>query len=127
LNPVMQTLQYYAGDFVVYVNQSTNRYIVETLEPQATDSFFNWNFFDSILDQKEHYSAYVFEDTAAQLLKNNPGLKARLEAKKSADADFAGNGAAQLDFVYKNSDYYEKTHNRYPVARLLTDVRLDLK
>jgi hypothetical protein len=127
LNIVRQNLQYYAGDFVVYVNQASNRYIVETLEPQATDSFFNWNFFDSILDMKEHYSAYVFEDTATELLKNNPELKNKLEAKKATDAEFAKNGAAQLDFVYKNSDYYEKTHNRYPVARLVTDVKLDLK
>jgi hypothetical protein len=127
LNPVKQNLQYYAGDFVVYVNQPGNRYIVETLEPQAIDSYFNWNFFDSILDMKEHYSAYVFEDTAAELLKKNPELKAKLEAKKAADADFAKNGPAQLDFVYKNSDYYEKTHNRYPVARLVTAAQLDLK
>jgi len=127
VNPVQNTLSYYAGDFVVYVNQKTNRFIVETLEPQATDSYFNWNFFDSILDMKEHFSAYIFEDTAAELLKNNPGLKNKLDARKAADADFAKNGAAQLDFVYKNSDYYEKTHNRYPVARLLTDVKLDLK
>lgn len=127
MNPVKQNLQYYAGDFVVYVNQPCNRYIVETLEPQAIDSYFNWNFFDSILDMKEHYSAYVFEDTAAELLKKNPDLKAKLEAKKASDADFAKNGPAQLDFVYKNSDYYEKTHNRYPVARLVTAVQLDLK
>ena len=127
LNPVKQKLQYYAGDFVVYVNQPGNRYIVETLEPQATDSYFNWNFFDSILDMKEHYSAYVFEDTAAELLKKNPELKDKLEAKKASDAEFAKNGAAQLDFVYKNSDYYEKTYNRYPVARLITDTKLDLK
>ncbi|MFD2584893.1 M14 family zinc carboxypeptidase [Pedobacter vanadiisoli] len=127
LNTVEQKLQYYAGDFVVYTNQPVNRYIIETLEPQATDSYFNWNFFDSILDMKEHYSAYVFEDTATELLKNNLELKSKLEAKKSSDAEFAKNGAAQLDFVYKNSDYYEKTHNRYPVARLVTDVKLDLK
>ncbi|TCD29570.1 hypothetical protein EZ456_00715 [Pedobacter psychrodurus] len=127
VNPVKQKLQYYAGDFVVYVNQPGNRYIVETLEPQATDSYFNWNFFDSILDMKEHYSAYVFEDTATEILKNNPELKSKLEAKKASDAEFAKNAAAQLDFVYKNSDYYEKTHNRYPVARLVTDVKLDLK
>lgn len=126
-NTVPQKLQYYAGDYVVYVNQPSNRYIIETLEPQATDSYFNWNFFDSILDMKEHYSAYVFEDTAAELLKNNPDLKSKLEAKKLADPEFAKNDAAQLDFVYKNSDYYEKTHNRYPVARLVTDVKLDLK
>jgi len=127
LNTVKQNLQYYAGDLVVYTNQPVNRYIIETLEPQATDSYFNWNFFDSILDMKEHYSAYVFEDTATELLKNNPELKSKLEAKKSSDPEFAKNGAAQLDFVYKNSDYYEKTHNRYPVARLVTDVKLDLK
>ena len=24
------------------------RYLLETLEPTAADSFFNWNFFDSI-------------------------------------------------------------------------------
>ncbi|MBB6236968.1 hypothetical protein HDC90_001585 [Pedobacter sp. AK013] len=127
VNPVKQNLQYYAGDFVIYVNQPGNRYIVETLEPMATDSYFNWNFFDSILDMKEHYSAYVFEDTATELLKNNPELKSKLEAKKASDTEFAKNAAAQLDFVYKNSDYYEKTHNRYPVARLITDVKLDLK
>ncbi|WP_316802508.1 M14 family metallopeptidase [Pedobacter nototheniae] len=127
INPVEQTLQYYAGDYVVYVNQPVNRYVVETLEPQATDSFFNWNFFDSILDMKEHYSAYVFEDTATGILKNNPSLKAKLDEKKASDEAFAKNGAAQLDFVYKNSDYYEKTHNRYPVARLTSNVKLDLK
>ncbi|KQM79069.1 hypothetical protein ASE74_00360 [Pedobacter sp. Leaf216] len=127
VNPVPQNQQYYAGDFVVYVNQPSNRYIVETLEPQATDSFFNWNFFDSVLDMKEHYSAYVFEDTATELLKNNPDLKNKLEAKKASDPEFAKNGAAQLEFVYKNSDYYEKTHNRYPVARLVTAIKLDLK
>lgn len=122
-----QSVQYYAGDFVVYVNQKHNRYIVETLEPQATDSFFNWNFFDAILDMKEHYSAYIFEDTAAELLKANPALKAKLDQRKSEDPAFEKNATAQLDFVYKNSDYYEKTHNRYPVARLVTDVKLDLK
>lgn len=126
-NTVEQMIQYYEGDYVVYVNQTANRYIVETLEPQATDSYFNWNFFDSILDMKEHYSAYVFEDTAAELLKKNPELKAKLEQKKSTDAAFTKNGAAQLDFIYKNSDYYEKTHNRYPVARLVKNVKLDLK
>ncbi|WP_316738065.1 M14 family zinc carboxypeptidase [Pedobacter aquatilis] len=127
LNTIKQQLQYYAGDFVVYVNQPENRYIVETLEPQATDSFFNWNFFDSILDMKEHYSAYIFEDTASEILKNDTALKTKLDEKKLIDTAFAKSGSAQLDFIYKNSDYYEKTHNRYPVARLIKDVKLDLK
>lgn len=113
-----QNLKFYKGDYLVYVNQPQNRYIMETLEPEATDSFFNWNFFDSVLDQKEHYSAYVFEDTAAELLKDNPELKARLNQKKIKDSTFAQNPSAQLEFVYQNSNYYEKTYLRYPIARL---------
>ncbi|MCY1512500.1 hypothetical protein D9M68_469610 [compost metagenome] len=112
---------------MVYTNQASNRYLIETLEPQAIDSFFNWNFFDSILGQKEGYSSYVFEDTAAAILKENPELKQKLEAEKLKDPDFAKNGRAQLDFVYKNSDYYEKTHMRYPIGRLQQDLKLNLK
>ena len=122
-----QSLQFYAGDYIVYVNQPQNRYIVETLEPQATDSFFSWNFFDSVLDQKEHYSAYVFEDTATGILKDNPELQKQLDQKKSADAEFAKNPRAQLEFIYKNSNYYESTHLRYPIARLRKNIKINLK
>jgi hypothetical protein len=127
VNPVKQNIQFYAGDCVVYTDQAQNRYILETLEPQASDSFFNWNFFDSILGMKEHYSAYVFEDTAAELLKADPALKAKLEAEKAKNPALAGNGAAQLEFVYKNSDYYEKTHKRYPIGRLIDQQPLSIK
>ncbi len=41
---------YHKGDYVIYVNQPANRYIVETLEPQGIDSYFAWNFFDAILE-----------------------------------------------------------------------------
>jgi hypothetical protein len=122
-----QQLAFYKGDYIVYVNQPQNRYIVETLEPQATDSFFNWNFFDSILGQKEHYSAYVFEDTAAELLEKDPELKAKLDKEKLKYPDPATKGDALLEFVYKNSDYYEKTHLRYPIARLQNDISIILK
>lgn len=126
VNAVTQDIQFYAGDYVVYVNQPTNRYILETLEPQAADSFFNWNFFDSVLGQKEGYSAYVFEDTGAELLKKNPELKQKLEAEKAKNPDLAKSASAQLDFVYKNSDYYEKTHMRYPIGRLQENTKLNL-
>ncbi len=105
------------GDYLVYTNQLVNRYIVETLEPQAPDSFFNWNFFDSILQQKEGYSDYVFEDLATDLLAKNPQLKTLLEQKKRDNAPFVSNAGAQLEFVYQHSPYYEKTHRRYPVFR----------
>ena len=127
LKVVKQQVQYYEGDYVVYVNQPVNRYIVETLEPQATDSFFNWNFFDSVLGMKEHFSSYVFEDTAAELLKKHPELKAQLEKEKMKSPEFNKSANAQLDFIYKNSAYYEQTHSRYPIARLTEDTKILLK
>ncbi|MGK0363637.1 MAG: hypothetical protein ACI85O_000690 [Saprospiraceae bacterium] len=115
------------GDYVVEVNQSSNRFIVETLEPQAPDSYFAWNFFDGILMQKEYFSAYVFEEIAAEILRENPTLRAELEEKRKNDAEFAKSGRAQLDFVYKHSPHYEPTHQLYPIGRLVQDVELSVK
>jgi Zinc carboxypeptidase len=115
----VQTIRFLKGDYLVVMNQPANRYIMEMLEPTGDDSFFAWNFFDAILQQKEGYSDYRWEDVAAQVLKDNPALKIQLEEKKKADAAFASNAPAQLDFIYKNSPYYEPGHNRYPVYRLM--------
>ena len=113
-----QKIQFLKGDYLVPMTQPANRYIIEMLEPTGDDSFFAWNFFDAILQQKEGYSDYRWEDIAADYLLKNPDLKKKLEDKKIADPKFATNGSAQLDFIYKNSPYYEPGHNRYPVYRL---------
>ncbi|HLW50282.1 MAG TPA: M14 family zinc carboxypeptidase [Sphingobacteriaceae bacterium] len=113
-----QQVQFYKGDYLVYMDQAANRYVVETLEPQAPDSFFNWNFFDSILSRKEYFSAYVFEDEAAQILRDNPELRAAFEEAKASDEQLRSNAQAQLSWIHSNSDYAEKTHMRYPIGRL---------
>ena len=113
-----QQLQYFAGDYIIELNQPANRYIVETLEPEATDSYFNWGFFDAILQQKEWFSDYVFEDTAEEILKNNPSLKADFEKKKSEDKIFAESAWQQLAFIHQRSGHREKSHNLYPVGRI---------
>ncbi|TGD80511.1 M14 family zinc carboxypeptidase [Hymenobacter wooponensis] len=117
LRPEQQPLTFHRGDYVAWLNQPAARYLVETLEPQATDSFFAWGFFDSILQQKEYFSDYVFEDVAADLLRRDPALRERLEKLKQQNPAFAASGAAQLDWVYRQSPNYEKTHQRYPIVR----------
>ena len=94
------------------------KYIIEMLEPTGDDSFFAWNFFDAILQQKEGYSDYRWDGLAAEVLRKDPTLKTKLDEKKAADPKFAANGSAQLEFIYRNSPYYEAGHNRYPVYRL---------
>ncbi len=113
-----QVMHFLKGDWLINLRQPGIRYLVEMLEPTGDDSFFAWNYFDAILQQKEGYSNYRWEDVAAQWLQDNPALRQELEEKKKADTAFAGNANAMLDWVYKKSPYYEPAHMRYPVYRI---------
>ncbi|WP_405607096.1 M14 family metallopeptidase [Polaribacter sp. Asnod1-A03] len=113
-----ENISFKEGDLYISTNQNGVRYLLETLEAEATDSFFNWNFFDTILQQKEGYSAYVFEDVAAEYLAENPSLKKEFEDKLKTEARFAKNARMQLDFIYKNSPNYEPAHLRLPVFKV---------
>ncbi len=114
----VKEVKFSAGDIFIPTNQNGLRYIIETLEAEATDSFFNWNFFDTILQQKEGYSAYVFEDIAEKYLAENSKLKQELEEKMNTDETFAKDPRAQLNFIHKNSPHYEPAHLLLPVFKL---------
>ncbi|MGY0393149.1 M14 family metallopeptidase [Bizionia sp. KMM 8389] len=106
------------GDYWISTNQKGIRYLLETLEPEAPDSFFNWNFFDTILQKKEGFSPYVFEDTAQALLDSNADLKLEFNKKKQTDQQFASNWYAQLNWLYERSENYESAYKQYPVYRI---------
>ncbi len=107
------------GDVLVPMGHATDRLVMEVLEPRAGDSFFAWGFFDSILQQKEWFSGYVFEDIAAELLRKDPALRAALEERKAADPAFAADAWQQLYWVYQRSPHHESGHKRYPVLRIV--------
>lgn len=114
----IRDIQFSKGDYLVYTKQGGMRYLLETLEPQAPDSFFNWNFFDTILQQKEGFSPYVWEDIAKEFLKDHPDIQNSFNEKKLTDGAFANNWYAQLNWIHKQSDHYEKAHMQYPVFRI---------
>lgn len=105
------------GDLMIPTDQPGMRYLLETLEPEAQDSFFNWNFFDAILENKEYFSPYAFEDLALEILTENPALKKELEDMKAKDPDFNASWFEQLDFIYMHSKYLETAYMKYPVYR----------
>lgn len=109
----------YTGDVLIPTNQLGFKYLLETLEPSAADSFFNWNFFDTILQQKEGFSPYVFEDTALALLQNNSVLRNEFNTKKHIEKEFSKNWYSQLNWLFKRSKHYEKVHMQYRVFRIL--------
>jgi hypothetical protein len=114
----VETLPFLRGDYVIATDQAARRFLVEMLEPTGDDSYFAWNFFDAVLQQKEGYSAYRWEDVAGPWLESHPEVRALLEEKKRSDSVFAKRAAAQLEFVYKRSPWYEPANLRYPVYRV---------
>ncbi len=117
-----QTLDYpaRAGDWIVDLDQARARYAVETLEPQAHDSLFRWGFFNSILERKERYSDYVFEDTAYEMLQQEPALQAQFAQWKVAHPDRVGDQAAVLDFIFAHGQrHQEPSWRRYPIFALM--------
>ena len=113
-----QKMTFRKGDYYIRLNQPANRFLMEVLEPRGPDSYFAWNFFDAILQQKEGYSNYMFEDKAAAYLQAHPDVKARLEQKRASDTTFSKSARAQLDFVFENTPYIEPDYLRYPVYRV---------
>ncbi|MEN8799383.1 MAG: M14 family metallopeptidase [Flavobacteriaceae bacterium] len=120
------TDQYFAeGDYWIPTDQSGIRYLMETLEPAAMDSFFNWNFFDTVLQQKEGFSPYVFEDLAEAMLDSDSVMQQEFLQKKESDEVFAQNWYAQLQWIYAQSEYYESTFMQYPVYRVHKGLNQD--
>ena len=108
-----------AGDVLVPLDQPNARYAVETLEPQAHDSFFRWGFFNSILEKKENFSDYVFEDTALEMLGAEPELRAAFEKWKLQNPEKTTDQDAVLSFIFAHGKRHaEPEWRRYPVLRI---------
>ena len=116
LTTKIETLHARAGDYLVELNQPNARYAIETLEPQAHDSFFRWGFFNSVLEKKEAFSDYVFEDSAYEMLQTEPELAEKFEAWKIANPDRLSNQEEVLNFIFANGRrFHEPEWRRYPI------------
>ena len=85
-------------------------------QPAGSGFVFPLESFDSVLQQKEYFSSYVFEETAAELLESNPTLKAA-SIRPSGTEGGKPSARAQLDFIYQRSPHSEGTAGRYPIYR----------
>jgi hypothetical protein len=118
VNRTAESLTFKKGDLLISTDQDRQNFLLNVLIPEMEDSYFRWNMFDSYLQQKEGFSDYVFEDLAVKLLAENADLNALFLKKKETDAKFASNPEAQLDFIYKNSSYYEPDAYRLPIFEI---------
>ena len=73
-------------------------------------------FFNSVLEKKEAFSDYVFEDSAYEMLQTEPELAEKLEAWKIANPDRLSNQEEVLNFIFANGRrFHEPEWRRYPI------------
>ncbi|MFA9275136.1 MAG: M14 family zinc carboxypeptidase [Candidatus Aquirickettsiella gammari] len=120
LTSVTEVIQARAGDYVLDLNQANARYAIETLEPQAHDSFFRWGFFNSVLEKKEAFSDYVFEDSAYEMLQTEPELAEKFARWKAANPALLNNQEAVLNFIFAHGKrFHEPEWRRYPIYSIV--------
>ncbi len=121
---VTETVNVWEGDYLIPMNQPANRYIVEMLEPEAQDSFFRWNFFDPILEEREYYSSYGFEENAQRYLDEHPDFRKQWEEAIKNDTALQKSHRAQLGYIYHNTEWADNVTRKYPVARVNEKINL---
>jgi len=118
LESKVMSVNFYKGDYVIPVKGINKYYLIQALEPNAPDSFFSWNLFDEILQSREYFSPFIFEERAMQILDTTPRLKKQLRIAIAESPDMEKNTYLQMKFIYRHSPYFEKTYMRYPVGRV---------
>jgi hypothetical protein len=107
-----------AGSVWVPVAQPAGKLAMHILEPEAPDSAVRWGFFQSVFEQKEYFSDYVFVPYAEAMLAADAALKREYEEAVASDAALKSNARARLTWLYRRSPYQEPDKDIYPVLRL---------
>jgi len=109
---------YPAGSALISLQQPTARIIALLLEPQSSDSFLTWGFFNAIFEQKEYAETYVMEKIARQMIEKRPDLLPQFQAWKEKNPQMDKDQWMQLNWFYQHSPYFDQNLNKYPVGRI---------
>ena len=112
-----RTEHYPAGSIRVSTNQSLGDLAVILLEPSSPDSFFQWGFFDQVLQQTEYIEGYILEPMAERMLASDPKFAAEFREKLAADEAFRASPKDRLRWFYSKTPFIDERWKLYPVGR----------
>ncbi|MBA2434459.1 MAG: carboxypeptidase [Chthoniobacterales bacterium] len=112
-----RTERFPAGSVRVPTNQPLGDLAIVLLEPAAPDSFFQWGFFDQVLQPTEYIEGYVMEPMAEKMLASDPKLASEFRAKLAQDETFRASPKERLRWFYARTPFFDERWKMYPVAR----------
>jgi murein tripeptide amidase MpaA len=112
-----RTEHYPAGSIRVAANQPLGDLAAILLEPASPDSFFQWGFFDQVLQETEYIEGYVLEPMAERMLASDPKLAAEFKQKLATDDAFRASPKDRLRWFYSKTPFFDERWKLYPVGR----------
>lgn len=106
------------GTLLVPVGQPRGRLVMEFFEPDASESFVRWGFFNACFEQKEYMEGYVAEGEARSQLAHDKALQKAFAEKLMAEPAFAKDAEARLDFFYRRHPAFDARKDLLPVLRI---------
>jgi murein tripeptide amidase MpaA len=111
-----------AGSLFVPIAQAKSHLVLTLFEPQEPDSLGSWGFFNSAFERKEYMEAYVAEEVAERMLREDPKVRAEFEKRLAEDEEFRRSPTARLDFFYRQHSSWDERFNLYPVYRTNSEL-----
>lgn len=115
--PTQRTEHFAAGSVRVSTNQPLGDLAVVLLEPSSPDSFFQWGFFDQVLQQTEYIEGYILEPMAERMLASDPKLAKEFREKLATDESFRASPNDRLRWFYSKTPFIDERWKLYPVGR----------
>jgi murein tripeptide amidase MpaA len=112
-----RTEHYPAGSIRVPMNQPLGDLAAILLEPASPDSFFQWGFFDSVLQQTEYIEGYILEPMAERMMAADPKLAEEFKQKLASDDAFRASPKERLRWFYSKTPFLDERWKLYPVGR----------
>jgi hypothetical protein len=119
--PVKEIRNFPQNSVIIPLTQKSANVAVHLLEPNSTDSFVYWGFFNAIFEQKEYAEGYILEKLARGMLVKDENLRKEFE-EKLKDEKFAASPFARLNFFYMRSQFQDKRIGLYPVGRITNNL-----
>lgn len=113
-----QLVLFRAGTVFYSTDQPLGDLLVVLLEPESSESFFQWGFFTEMIERTEYFETYAMAPIADEMMRSNPELKMQFEKELETNAALKDDPEARLRWWYDRSVYADKNWKIYPVSRI---------
>jgi hypothetical protein len=103
----------------VATDQPLGDLAIVLLEAESPDSFFQWGFLLSIVEDAAYSEPYVIDPLGDRMLALSPALRREFESKLATDTAFAASPERRRAWLLRQTPYAEADYRVYPILSVV--------